>query len=365
MILSRYLAMRFLRMLLVVSAAFAGILFFVELVEQMRRFAGAGMGLAQGSILSLLLLPGRFYTILSLIVLLAAISLFIALGRTSELVAIRASGRSAVRFIAAPVAVAVLAGGLAVAVLNPIVAGTAKRYDSASARFSTDASQTLSLGDSAVWLRQSQAGGGQVVIRATRAGTDATTLYDAEFLIFAPDAGPQRRLSAREARLEGGAWQMTGVKDWVLSAPNPEASAQVHDTLALPSDLTAARIRDSVGAPEVVPIWQLPAFIRGLEKAGFSAQRHRVWFQSELARPALMAAMVILAAAFTLRHLRGRSTGVMVLSAFGAGLGLFFLAHLTQVLGDNGDIPPALAAWAAPATGGLLALARLLRLEDG
>lgn len=364
MILSRYIALRYLRMFLIVSAAFAGILFFIEMAEQLRRYGDDGIGLRGAAELSALMLPSRFYTIIGLIGLLAAIGMFLALSRSSELVAIRASGRSAVRFLAAPAVMALLIGLVAVAVLNPIVAATAKRYDSEASAFERRG-QTLSLGDSAVWLRQALGDGGQVVIRAARADTDATTLYNAEFVIFAADAGPVRRLQARQAVLLPGAWQLTGVKDWPLDAANPEAEARLHESLSLPSDLTAARIRDSVGSPEVVPIWQLPAFIAGLERAGFSAQRHRVWLQEELARPALMAAMVVVAAAFTLRHLRGRRTGAMVLLAFAAGLGLFFLGHLTQVLGDNGDIPPALAAWAPPAAGVLMAMARLLRLEDG
>lgn len=365
MIMSRYIAMRFLRMFLTVLAGFVTILFFVEMIEQMRRFSGSSVSLTHAAILSALMLPSRIYAILALIVLLSSIGMCLAMSRSSELVAIRASGRSALRFIAPPVVVAIIIGVLAVAILNPIVAATTKRYDTEVERLNRGSGQTLSLRDGVVWLRQSLSGGGQVVIRAARASTDATTLNDAEFLIFDGATGPTRLLHASEAVLADGGWTLRDVKDWNLTAPNPEAVAQLIPNLRLPSDLTAARIRESVGDPDVVPIWQLPAFINGLESAGFTARRHRVWLQTEIARPALLAAMVVVAAAFSLRHLRGRKTGVIVLSAFGAGLGLFFLRHLAQVLGDNGDIPAALAAWAPPAAGVLLALGRLLRLEDG
>ncbi|AXC50977.1 LPS export ABC transporter permease LptG [Paracoccus suum] len=365
MILSRYIAMRFLRMFLTVLAGFTAILFFVEMIEQMRRFSGSGVSLRHAAVLSALMLPSRLYAILALIVLLAAIGMCLTLSRNSELVAIRASGRSAVRFVAAPVFMAIAVGIVSVALLNPIVAATTKRYDTEVNRLDRGRGQTLSLGEGSVWLRQSLPSGGQVVIRAARTSTDATTLHDADFLIFDSAAGPTRRLQAAEATLGDGAWTLTDVKDWPLLEPNPEAAAKLIPSLQLPSDLTAARIRESVGDPEVVPIWQLPAFIDGLERAGFTARRHRVWLQTEIARPALLAAMVVIAASFSLRHLRGRKTGAIVLSAFGAGLGLFFLRHLAQVLGDNGEIPAALAAWAPPAAGLLMAFGRLLRLEDG
>ena len=207
--------------------------------------------------------------------------------------------------------------------------------------------------------------GGQVVIRASRASPDATTLYDATFMVFAPDQGPTRRIDAAEARLADGAWQLSNIKEWPLTESNPEAMARSTARLELPTELTAARIRDSFGRPEAIPIWQLPDFIGGLERAGFSAQRHKVWFQMELALPLLMAAMVAISAVFAMRHMRGRKMGLLVLGAFGCGIGLFFLRNLAQVLGDNGGIPPALAGWAPPIVALLFALGALLRLEDG
>lgn len=373
MILSAYVGRRFLRLLLLIAAIFAAILFLIDIVEQIRRFSDDGIGLSGAAGLSALNITGSFYSILPLITVLAGIALFLNLARSSELVAIRASGRSGVRVLAAPAVAAALTGAMCVAVLNPMVAATAKRYDAAVARIQSDGGQTISLSDNAVWLRQAlrtrDANGsdtsGQVVIRASRASPDATTLYDATFMIFAPDEGPTRRIDAAQARLTSGAWQLTKVKEWPLTEVNPEAMAHSLDRLDLPTDLTAARIRDSFGRPEAIPIWQLPAFIKELERAGFSAQRHKVWLQMELARPLLMAAMVVIAAVFTMRHMRGRKTGMLALGAFGCGIGLFFLRNLAQVLGDNGGIPAALAGWAPPIVALLFALGALLRLEDG
>ena len=372
MILSTYVARRFLRMFLIIAAMFGAILFLIDIVEEIRRFSDQDIGLSGAAVLSLLNITASFYSILPLMAVLAGIALFLGLSRSSELVAIRASGRSGLRVLAAPAITAAMVGALAVMVMNPMVAATSKRYDDAVARM-TGSGQTVSVGDNAVWLRQAlptrapdgSETQGQVVIRANRASPEATTLYDATFIVFSPDIGPTRRIDAAEARLTDGAWALTDTKEWPLTQPNPEAMARTAPTLELPTDLTAARIRDSFGKPEAVPVWQLPAFIRGLERAGFSAQRHKVWFHMELARPLLMAAMVAIAAVFTMRHMRGRKTGILVLSAFACGIGLFFLRNLAQVLGDNGGIPPALAGWAPPIVALFFALGALLRLEDG
>tara|TARA_B100001146_G_C16191585_1_gene439385 strand:+ start:1151 stop:2320 length:1170 start_codon:yes stop_codon:yes gene_type:complete len=369
MILARYVARRFLRGLLLIAGAFLLILLLIDMIEMIRRFSGRDIGLGGAFRLAALNIASSFYSILPLITVLAGIALFLGLARSSEMVAIRASGRSGIKVVTAPAVTAGLVGALAVGLLNPMVAATGARFDRAVAEIERDGSQTVSLGDSAVWLRQALISdgkeAGQIVIRARRASPDATTLYDATFLVFGAGSGPDRRIEAAEAQLVPGEWRLRDARDYPLDQPNPEASARTDETLSLASDLTAQRIRDGFGRPEAVPVWQLPGFIAGLERAGFSAARHKVWFQMELARPFVMAAMVLIAAAFTMRHVRGRNTGVAVLIAFGAGIGLFFLRNLAQILGDNGQVPPIMAGWAPPLVGALLALGVILAREDG
>ncbi|TMV91684.1 LPS export ABC transporter permease LptG [Thioclava sp. BHET1] len=372
MTLSIYLARRFIRSFLVVLASFWGILFLIDLVEEVRRFSDAKLSLPQLAFLSMLNIPTTLYNILPLIVMLSAVALFIALARRSELVVIRASGQSGLRLLAAPLIVALIIGLLALFVGNPLASATEKRYDAQLEHYQADGGSAVSIGREGVWMRQSAghaadgAALAQAVIHATRANADATTLYNVTFLIFDPQNGPFRRIDAAKAQLEPGHWVLDDVKDWPLgSSTNPERDAKTAKTLTLASDLTVERIRDSFGQPSAVPIWQLPSFIAQLEEAGFSARRHMVWFQMELALPLVLAAMVLIAASFSMDHIRAGGTGMKVLLALAAGLGLFFLRNIAQVLGDNGQIPVMLAAWAPPVIGLMLPLALLLHREDG
>lgn len=367
MTLPLYLIRRFLRSLAVVGGAFAVLLWFIELIEAVRRH-GAESGLGRAAGLATLALPAQFYMILPLIVLLAAIAMLLGLARGSELVAIRAAGRSALRMLAAPGLAALAFGGLAVMVLNPITAATTKRHAELAAGDSVQSA--FSLGEGVVWLRQSipAAGGGhggQAVIRATRASPDATTLFDASFVLFDAEGIPVQRYEADRAVLAPGEWRLDEVKIWPLAEANPEAAARHEPRASLPTDLTAEGIRDGFGDPRLIPIWQLPGFIAGLEAAGFSARRHVMHLQAELALPLMMLAMLLVSACFTMHQLRGRKTGILVLSAFGAGLALFFLRYFAQVLGERGDIAAPLAAWTPPVVAILIALGWLLRSEDG
>lgn len=363
MILARYLARRFLFNFASVSGVFVGLLLLIDMVEQLRRFADSPVGMTEAARLAALNLPGAYYKILPLITMLATLAMFVALSRTSELVAMRSAGRHGLRLLAAPVLAAAALGAVAVAVLNPIVAATLQRYDIVSDRLRGGDGSVISISREGLWLREA-APEGQRVIRAERATGDGTQLGEVTFLIFGRETGPMRRIEADEARLEAGHWQLGNAKDWPLLAPNPELSALAHEALILPSDLTQARLRDSFGAPSSIPIWDLPAFIQRLDAAGFSARQHRVWFQMELALPLFMAAMVMIGAGFTMRHARAGKLGKHVLAALLGGFGFFFLRNFAQVLGETGQLPILLAAWTPPAAAALLALAYILHRED-
>lgn len=365
MTLSLYIVRRFALTVLLVFLIFFGIMMLIDMIDQLRRFTGPELGLTGAARLSLMNVPASLYRILPLIFVMSAIALFVALARSSELVVIRAAGRSALRFLVAPVLAALAIGVFAVAVLNPLVAATSKQYDVLWSRYTRGGDSVLSVSEAGLWLRQ----GGfeqQTMIQATRANQDGTELSDVTFLTFDNDGTPRARVEARTAVLEPGAWVLTGGKRWDLGAANPEMTAEVlPEATRLASDLTRQRIRDSFGTPSAIPIWQLPRYIAGLEKAGFSARSHRVWFQMELALPALLAAMVLVAAGFTMRHTRFGGTGVMVLMALLSGFFIFLLRNFAQILGDNGQIPISLAAWSPPAAAIMLSLTLLLYLEDG
>jgi len=365
MILYRYFARRFLIAFIIVFCAFTGIILMIEVVEQFSRMRNDAVGFSEVMGLSLLHLPALMYPILPLIVILATLMMFLGLARSSELVMARAAGRSGMKNLLAPVVVALVLGMLSVAVFNPIVAATSKQYESTASRYATGSGSVLSISQEGLWLRQGNAQG-QTVIHALGSNLDGTKLVDVNFFSFTAKGTPMSRLQATSAELMAGAWTLTEVKQWrLLGSANPERDAQTFETLQVASDLTREQIRDSFGTPSSIAIWDLPAFIGQLDRAGFSARQHRVWFQTELALPLFLVAMVLIGAAFTMRHTRFGGTGPMVLAAILIGFSVFFIRNFAQVLGESGQLPVYVAAWSPPIAAILMALALILHLEDG
>lgn len=365
MTLHYYFARRFLYTFGGVFCALLVMLALIDMVEQIRRFDSRSLSFGAIVTLTLLNVPGAVYGILPLTVVLSALTLFVSISKSSEMVIARGAGRSALTTLTAPTCVAFLLGALCVAVLNPIVAATSKQYETLADRYLGTVTSTLSVSQEGLWLRQGSAEG-QTVIRAAGANLDGTSLFGVTFLSFTEDGVPTRRIEAASAELRTGAWLVRDAKVWsIKSTGNPEAGATLEPEIELATNLTRDEIADSFGTPSAIPIWDLPAQISRLERAGFSARQYRVWYQRELAMPLFLAAMVLVAAGFTLRPARFGGTGPLVVMALALGFTLYFIRNFAQILGENGQVPVALAAWGPAAAAVLLPLGLLLHLEDG
>ncbi|MFZ9131718.1 MAG: LPS export ABC transporter permease LptG [Gemmobacter sp.] len=365
MTLALYFARRFAIVAGSVIAGLGALVVLFETIEHLRIYSASGIGLRGALALAALAMPMQLYALLPLATMLGAVALFVALARSSELIATRAAGRSALRALAGPAAAALVLGLVATSIANPLAVASAEAHDRRiDALLGRAPAEVGSIGREGLWLRQATETG-QMVIRAGGVNADGSILSATMFLELGPDGLPLRRIDAARAELGPGFWSLAEVKLWRFDSDNPERDAQSFATGTIPTDLTAARIRDSLGRAEDVSVWDLRAAIAALERAGFSSTAFRMQLQSHLVLPAMLAAMVLVAAAFTLGHGRGGGTGLRVLAAVIAGFATFILADFASALGASGRIPVTIAAWMPPVVAALGALTLLLHLEDG
>ncbi|WP_309088717.1 LptF/LptG family permease [Phenylobacterium sp.] len=345
---------------LAVIAAVILLIQFVELSSQVG--TRADVGASSIFALTLLRAPSLIQILLPFCFLFGGIGAFVGLNRKSELVAMRAAGVSAWRFILPSAALAAVLGVLAVGLLNPVAATLNARFESERARLMEDY-----LGDQPqdVWIRQGD-DRTQIVMHAkdreTRAGT--VILRGVSVFIYekTPKGAPEfrRRLEAAEARLMPGFWQLRDVAE----AGVGESSIR-SESLSIRSTLDAEAAMERFASPEAIAFWRLPAAIRLTEQAGFSAAGYRLRFQQLLATPVLFAAMSILAAAFSLRL--ARLGGLAGLAGGGVALGfiMFFFNQFAGALAKADIIPLAAAAWAPVLVALLAGVTLLCYTEDG
>ena len=354
------------RTLAAVAAALAIISAVILLVQfvTLSRDIGMRADVSAGELFGLTLLksPSVIQIMLPFAFLFGVGGAFVALNRSSQLVAMRAAGLSAWRFIRPAALAAFVAGLLAVTLINPVSA-------SLNARFEADRTKLMAnyLGDvpKDIWLRQGDERT-QMVIHALGRDTvqGEVRLHDVSLFVYQKNKAGQpefrRRLEAQEAILRPGFWQLKNVRE----ATAGESSVQ-SDSLTIRSTLDSEQAVERFASPEAIASWRLPQAIQSTEQAGFSASGYRLRFQQLIAEPVLFAAMAILAAAFSLRL--ARLGGLAGLAGAGVALGfvIFFFNQFSGALGRAGIIPQFAAAW-APALVALLAgLTLLCYTEDG
>ncbi len=358
--LSIYIGRRFLGGFLLILAAITGIVFLIDIVELLRRSAGRDdVTFALVIELAALKVPNKIERIVPFAILFGGMHAFWRLTRTSELVVARASGVSAWQFLL-PAVIAALAVGVFInAVVNPLAASCLLRFEQLESKLLKGRDDLLSVSESGLWLRQADAGG-QSVIHALRLDSAEMALAGVTVYLFDRDGRFRQRLDADEARLETGAWRLENV---LVTAPDTPSREQAG--YLLPTEWTAAKIQDSFSPPETMSFWRLPGFIALLEKAGFTATRHRVHWYAMLAMPAMLGAMVLIAATFSLRMARRGGVAPLIGAGVVFSFFIFFMSDIVTAMGLSAAIPPVLAALTPATVTILIGVSILLHIEDG
>jgi lipopolysaccharide export system permease protein len=360
MTLSGYVARQLLLWFAVIFVGIAGMVFLLDIVEQLRKAAGKpDVTIGVVVQLSLLQLPFLVQKTLPFTVLFGSMMAFWKLSRSNELVIARAAGVSAWQFLFPAVLLGALVGGIQTAALNPLSAAMLSRFEKMDAEYMKRATSSLSISPTGVWLRQGS-GETQTVINARRITTDGLELLTVTFFNFEYPERFINRIDGERARLENGYWL---IRDAVISAPD-ETSRHV-ESYRIATDLTPDRIQNSFASPETMSFWDIPAFLQTLKSAGFTGRRHLLYWHTLLAMPLLLAAMVLFAAVFTLkigtRTSATRTIGAGVICSFL----LYFASDIIYAMGLSGSIPAILSAWSPAAISALLAVAMVFHLEDG
>ena len=360
--LSRYFGLRFLTAVVAVFVGIFALVALVDYIELMRRSAGlqnaSAMMVAKASLFRV---PQVTERIMPFAVLIGAMTCYLSLSRRLELVVARAAGMSAWQFIAPALIVALVLGVLATTVYNPVAAVLQERSKRLEVEMFGGGAQSAlqATGTSGFWVRQRSADG-QSIINAATSADQGIRLGGVIIYTFDQAGHFQDRIEAKAAVLERGYWRLSEARIYAANVP-PNDQAQY----LLSTNLTAEQVRESFSTPESVPFWELPLYIEIAEHSGLVAAGYRLQYQKLLARPFFLAAMVLLAAAVSLRFFRFGGVQKMILSGVGAGFLLYVLSKVTEDLSKAELMHPAAAAWLPVVVGGLTGLVALLYQEDG
>jgi lipopolysaccharide export system permease protein len=358
--LSRYFGMRFLTTLVAVLLGVFALVILLDYVEQMRRMSDVPhLSALTVAKISLFRVPQITERILPFCVLIGAMSCYLGLSRRLELVVSRAAGMSAWQFITPAIVIALAVGVLATTLYNPLAAVLQEKAKRLEAEISGNNTEGLQATVNGFWVTQ-RSDNGQSIINAADSREQGVVLSKVSAFVFDQANQFLARIEANSAVLESGHWRLADAHVYSPGAPPEE-----RESYLLATNLTPEQVRETFSTPETVPFWQLPYFINMAERAGLTAAGYRLQYQKLLARPFMLAAMVLLAAAFSLRFFRMGGVQKMVLGGVASGFLLYIISKLTDDLSKAELITPMIAAWMPVAVGAMTGFVALLHQEDG
>ena len=314
-----------------------------------------GVTTASVAFLSLLRTPSVSEQVLPFCVLFGSMAVFLNLTRKLELLVARASGVSVWQFLGPPVLIAIVIGVLSVTLLNPLSAAMKQRADQIElAIFGKGGDDKAAL-----WVRETGVDG-ESIIRAKTAADGNNVLTGVTAYVYDRDGHFQERVNATRAILGQGAWRF---EEALVSTPGGEP--QTFKTYLLATNSRRGEVDQGSMSAEAVPFWDLPALRDETELAGLDASSYRLQFQTLLARPLLLVAMTLIAAAFSLRFFRFGGIGKFVGGGVAAGFVLYVATKFVGDLGGSGVLSPPVAAWSPAIVASMLGALALLNQEDG
>lgn len=358
--LGRYLTLRFTRAILSVFSTFFFLIGTLDFVELMRRAGDSPVATTPKIImLALYRVPSVAEQIFPFAALFGGMFALLTLSRKLELVIARSAGVSAWQFLQPAAVVAGVIGLVSIMIYNPLAAEMKRRATALETRLFVRAGGQSSASLPEIWLRQASVDG-QAVIRAAGALPDEDGLSRVAFFNFNPDGSFRDRIDARQAVLRPGHWELSDAR---ITSANEEP--QSYRSYMLATTLEPDQMRQSFTPPEAVGFWSMPAVIERTQRAGLDTTRYELRYQSLMARPLLLIAMVLVAASVSLRFFRFGGVTKLVVAGVTAGFVLYVATQLSEELGSSGIVNPIVAAWLPAALGTMLGALALLHQEDG
>ncbi|MDX2144778.1 MAG: LPS export ABC transporter permease LptG [Rhodospirillaceae bacterium] len=332
MILSRYLMRAFLARFV---GLLLGLVLFLQTLDLLANandvLAGGGAPLDTLARYIVLRVPSLIETVAPLAGLLGALTALVTMAKNSEVLAMRAAGRSVLSLVGGLVSV-----GMALAILlfmfseTVVVRANGALEDWRDAGYKTGS--VLADGENS-WLME-----GDTIIRVGHVMSGGTELVDIRLLKQGGQAEIVDIVEIERAVWSGDGWTVTGAKRVGGTAPSsgpPAWNTSLRPEHFMrfanhPNELSLNALQEYVGN---VAIGTRPQYF------------YDTWLHQKIAGPIVLALMPLLAAIAAFAHHRQGSAVLTVV--WGITLGFLFIVidNMILAMGQFGSLPPVMAAW--------------------
>ena len=333
----------------------------IDLIENLRfvgKIPDGEFGLAIS--LTLLRAPALAQTLVPFVFLFGSIWTFYQLNRRSELSVMRSAGLSIWKLVGPAAFLASLAGVVIITIFDPMSSSLMAYAEEVKAKKLGQEVELVQVFNDGIWLRQREADR-QIIVNAKNLSETDGALEEVTIWRFGGNGVFLERVDAAEAVMSGQTMEMRNAR---LASISDQQQLRT-PLYAINTALTAESLRERVAPPETMSLWRLPRYILMAEAAGLPTERYHIRFHDLCSTPLELLAMVLIAAAFSMRPVRMGGAFGLAVASIAAGFLLYILSEVSAALGESSAVPVALAAWTPAVVAALAAMTALLHMEDG
>jgi lipopolysaccharide export system permease protein len=342
-IISRYVVRSYLKVFYLCTGTFTAIYLTIDFLEKIARFAKAHGAPQHIALFFLWKIPEILNQVLPLAVLMATLLTLGMLSRNSELIAMRGSGMSLSRIAAPIISAALVISIFSLAIGEFIVPKSYSKMKYVEDILIARKNPNAFFRQNNIWFRQES-----MILQARLFDPATWTMKGITLWQTAAGLVPTRRIEAEQGIFANGQWVL---KEALVREITDGSTVDVEKRKEMPIDLqlqvddlkVLGKYADNMG------FFDLREYCDKLERGGYSATRYRTQMHSRLSLPFASLIMAFLGVPFALRSGRSSGIAVGVGLCLGIGFSFFIINAVLLSFGQEGVIPPVIAAWAANA----------------
>lgn len=354
-IITRHLAREIIAGTGILLVAFLGLFAFFDFVNELEDIGRGGYGVVDAAVYVALLLPGRIYELLPVVVLIGSLYALTTLARQSEITVMRASGMSTRRMLQTLAGIGSIFA-VATFLVGEVVAPPAERAAQQWRLAATGSAMSSQL-ESGLWVKD-----GDDFVNVSTVFPDGS-IYGVRIYDFNDKRVLQSVSAAQSGRYDesSGIWKLSEVTETqLLSGSVRLIQREAYDWR---SQLTPEVLSVLLVSPDRMSVTTLFTYIAHLRDNRQDTQRFEIALWKKLTYPLAVLVMMALALPFAMGHDRMGAVSVKVFLGVMLGIGFHMLNGLFGNLGVINAWPAALAAITPSALFLLAATAMLYRVE--
>jgi lipopolysaccharide export system permease protein len=260
------------------------------------------------------------------------------LARHGEIVALKACGISRWQLLAPLLIVGVVISVASVAWNEAVVPAAARRWHTVWNREVKGKRSSSVFAGREIWYRGAAGLYNFQRVRLRRRMLLGVTIYELD-----DDFTPRRIITAKRGLWNGDGWSLEDAETIEIDSTGLHVTPGLPEHFRLPETLDDFRVVDI--EPEAFSFSMLREQIRVLQAKGIDTSESWVDLYLKLALPGASIVMILLGVPLAIRTGERRTMGTSMGIALAIGFSYFMVVAFARALGQNGALPPLVAAW--------------------